>query len=303
MARLRAGTVSGDVTEATALLAMLLAATGDPTAARFWAYVEDARQEDTTTELQAIGVIRATLAWSPPSALRFVTVIDGQRTTVDLEPGEGHRLLLTPSQAASFAIEPIEGRIGLITVRRDAAVLDDIEPDPDLTITRSVDPAGDIAASDLVVVDLVVAFGAQAPDGCHLVTELVPSGLTPVGVRDGWFDDETGEEVVGVDYPLEQVGQRVTFCAERPIDGAHRGAPALSGPGREHGHVHVGAGAGRLADLGRSGGTHAGHDHRHRGLTDRRASVSRPAVRRAPGLRGRRPGRRAGPAPGLPRRP
>jgi hypothetical protein len=218
-ARLRAGADSGDVTEGTALLAMLLASTGEPAAARFWAYVESAPQEDTTTELQAVAVIRAILEWSAPDGVRFVAVVGGERTTVTLGPGESHRLRLTPAQAATFAIEPLEGRVGVTTTRHDAVGSDEVEADPDLAITRATDPARSrIAASDLVTVDITIEFGPQAPAGCHLVTDLVPSGLTPVGVLDGWVDPETGEPVRGITYPMEQVGQRVTFCAE-PEDG------------------------------------------------------------------------------------
>ena len=219
-ARLRAGSDRGDVTAGTALLAMLLAGVGDPVAARFWAYVDANPATDTTTDLQAIGVVGATLDWSAPVGLRFMTIVDGERTTIDLDPGETLRLRLTPVQAATFAIEPIDGRIGLTTSWRAPTTVAGILPDPDLTVERTVTPAGVVGSADLVTVDLVVTFGARAPDGCHLVTDLVPSGLMPVGVRDGWIDPDTGEELRDVTYPTEQVGQRVAFCAERPVDGA-----------------------------------------------------------------------------------
>jgi hypothetical protein len=126
---------------------------------------------------------------------------------------------LTPAQAAATTIQPVDGRLGLSTTRRETAAIDDLDVDPDLDIERTVRPGGTIAPADLVTVDLTVTFGPQAPDGCHLVTELVPSGLTPVGVLDGWTDPETGEPPSDVAFPLDQVGQRVTFCAERPVEG------------------------------------------------------------------------------------
>ena len=63
--------------------------------------------------------------------------------------------------------------------------------------------------------DLVVTFGPQAPEGCHRVTDLLPSGVVAVGVLGGVEDPETGESPTDVTYPMEQAGQRVVFCAER----------------------------------------------------------------------------------------
>ncbi len=215
--RLRSGADAGDVTAGTALLAMLLAATGDPLAAGFWAYVEANPSTDATASLHGIGIVRAALDWQAPVDVRFVSIVAGARTTITLRPGETFRLRLTPTQAATFAIEPVDGRLGLTTIWRDAVGADAFDDDPDLTIERTVTPSGAIDSADLVIVDLVVDIGASAPAGCHLVTDLVPSGLTPVGVLDGWMDPETGERPVDVTYPLEQVGQRVVFCAERPL--------------------------------------------------------------------------------------
>ena len=65
-------------------------------------------------------------------------------------------------------------------------------------------------------VDLTVTLGAKAPSGCHLVTDIAPSGLVPVGNLQGWVDpDDDRPAPKGVQYPFAQVGQRVSFCASR----------------------------------------------------------------------------------------
>jgi uncharacterized protein YfaS (alpha-2-macroglobulin family) len=67
-----------------------------------------------------------------------------------------------------------------------------------------------------VTVDLTVRLGAKAPKGCHLVTDLLPSGLVAVGRLEGWVDPDDEEPAPkDVGYPYAQVGQRVSFCAER----------------------------------------------------------------------------------------
>jgi hypothetical protein len=69
-----------------------------------------------------------------------------------------------------------------------------------------------VGTADLVRVDLTVRFGSKAPAVCHQVTELVPSGLIPIGPNP-YFEEE-GNVPTGVTSPFAVVGQRVMFCAE-----------------------------------------------------------------------------------------
>ncbi|HET7473498.1 MAG TPA: hypothetical protein VFJ71_10260, partial [Candidatus Limnocylindrales bacterium] len=86
--------------------------------------------------------------------------------------------------------------------------------DPDLTITRTVQPGSSMRSSDLAVVELRVRFGPAAAAGCREVTELVPSGLAPVGASARWYEPDEGDEPPDetVILPYAQDGQRVSFC-------------------------------------------------------------------------------------------
>jgi uncharacterized protein YfaS (alpha-2-macroglobulin family) len=71
-------------------------------------------------------------------------------------------------------------------------------------------------------VDLTVTFGASAPAGCHQVTDILPSGLVPVGALEGREDPSDDDEPAssgGVVRPYAESGQRVFFCAEVPSQG------------------------------------------------------------------------------------
>jgi hypothetical protein len=90
-----------------------------------------------------------------------------------------------------------------------------------MTIVRSVHPpTATITSADLVVVDLDVAFGAQAAAGCREVTELVPSGLAPVGGTGRWYDPESGDDPpdASLVLPYDQEGSRVSFCVGPQTD-------------------------------------------------------------------------------------
>jgi hypothetical protein len=77
------------------------------------------------------------------------------------------------------------------------------------TLERIVEPAGGrIAEADTVRVTLQVRLGSQAGDACWRLTDLVPSGLAPVG--EGWANDDG--TVLG---PDRIDGQRVEFCVVR----------------------------------------------------------------------------------------
>lgn len=213
-ARLRVGDDNLDTTTASALMAMLLAACGDPVATRYWAYVGANPSDQVPFDIHAVGYARWMVEAAPRAGTSFTFSLDGVAKNVDLAPGGVFVLRLPKARLGTFSIEPGTGRIGVTALWREPVSASGFEVDPDIKLTRRIRPAGIIPSTDLVVVDLQVEFGPQAARGCHRVVELVPSGLIPVGALRGWVDPESGEPLVGVTYPDAQVGQRVLFCAE-----------------------------------------------------------------------------------------
>ena len=216
LARLRVGSSTAEITEGTALAAVLAAAVGSPLGPRFWAYVEQNPASDRIEVLPAIAFVTHTLARQPVQPARFAWTVAGTRTVVSLGTGESLRLDLTPTQLATLSIERLAGIVGMTTQWRENVGPSAFTADPDLTMTRSVLPAGPVKAADLVIVELHVSFSAQAGSGCRQVTELVPSGLAPIGAGSRWFDPDLGVplEDDGVVLPYDQAGSRVSFCVE-----------------------------------------------------------------------------------------
>jgi hypothetical protein len=215
-ARLRVGDSAADIAAGTALMAMLAAANGDPLAGRFWAYVENNPDADATYSLHAVGFVARLLERRAARTASFAYTIGGKREVVELEAGEAFHVAVSHEQFASLVIEPIDGQIGVTTSWRESVKPSAFAKDPDLTISRRMTPSGRIGTAALVTVDLTVRVGPKAPRGCHLVTDIVPSGLVAVGNLQGWLDPE-GEPTAprNVDYPYSQIGQRVSFCADK----------------------------------------------------------------------------------------
>ena len=215
-ARLRVGTTAATITEGTALMAMLAAANGDPLADRFWAYVEADPGGEAPYALHAVGFVARLLERAAPRAASFAYTVDGTRTVVQLDPAESFHLSLTHPQFAALKLEPLTGQLGVTTSWQDPVKASSFAKDPDITISRRITPSGTIGTAALVTVDLTVKLGPKAPKGCHQVTDLVPSGLVPVGNLEGWVDPNTDEGAPrGITYPYAQIGQRVSFCAEK----------------------------------------------------------------------------------------
>jgi hypothetical protein len=215
-ARLRVGKSAADITDATALMAMLAAAVGDPLAGRLWSYVEANPGSESTYSLQAVGFVSRLLERAAPRPATFAYTVDGKRHVVELTAGEAFQISLNHQQFQSLKLEPVAGDVGVATSWREVVTPAAIPKDPDIAISRRISPSGDISSRALVTVDLTVHLGPKAPKGCHVVTDLVPSGLVAVGNLEGWFranDDELASK--DAVYPFAQVGQRVQFCAEK----------------------------------------------------------------------------------------
>jgi hypothetical protein len=141
---------------------------------------------------------------------------------VTLEPGEAFHTTILGSQLAAFTVEPISGKIAVTTSWREAVDPATLAVDPDVKVFRAVTPSGVIGTSDLVTVDLTVDLSRLPNNGCHTVTDFVPSGLVPVGNLRGWVEPEdTDGAARNATFPYAQVGQRVYFCADPRSNGGH----------------------------------------------------------------------------------
>jgi uncharacterized protein YfaS (alpha-2-macroglobulin family) len=225
-ARLRVGSSAADISSATALVAVLTAALGDTRAPLFWAYVEANPDRDRLEVLSGVAYAAKMLDRLPRKTTSFAYTVDGARSVVELEAGRSFEVDLTAAQLASLSIEELAGSIGVTTSWREPISPTALRPDPDVTITRTISPSKSLSSADFVTVLLSVKFGSQAARGCHQVTDIVPSGLTPVGAIAAWIDPDSGETVPAGQaiMPYDQSGSRVFFCAD-PVDG--RGSVVL----------------------------------------------------------------------------
>ena len=205
--RLRVGGSLDDTIEATSLVSLVAAQLGERFAPELEAYVEANPAFDELYNLQQVAFVTRMLDRTPSADARFAYTLNGKRTVVDLGPGQSSWLVLLGDQRKGLTFEPLTGSVSVATTWQVPRAVDTIKPDPDLTITRTVLPAGDIPSTTFVEVRLTATFGSQVVSGYYEVTDLVPSGLAPV-TR---LQIPPGDDPSRFEGPWDIEAQRVSF--------------------------------------------------------------------------------------------
>ena len=187
--RLRVGNDVIDTESATRLLLVLSARLGEPFAPDVSAYLSDQVTRERSVALEQLAYAQAMLERMPRTATRFAWTVDGKRHEERLRPGGSMTIVVTPEQQASFGLEPLEGKLGVVTTYRSAGA--DLPTGNLVTIRRTVTPGTIVNEDQLVVVTIDVTFSSQATDECWRVTDVVPSGLAPIS----WWSG--GQQVWG----------------------------------------------------------------------------------------------------------
>ena len=211
LVRLEVGTTLDDTLEATGLLALLSAALGDPIGADAEAYIEANLGHDDLFVLQQLAYVRRALERSDPAAGRFAATVGGERSVHDVAPGGTWSVTLTADQVATLRLEPLAGSLAVTSTRDVPFDASAVEADPDVSLERTITPAGDLPADALVRVAITVRFGPQATSSCYEITDRLPSGLAPL-VRSLAFRDfgDSADALALAPYLVE--GQRVAWC-------------------------------------------------------------------------------------------
>ncbi|NJD28491.1 MAG: hypothetical protein FIA92_09360 [Chloroflexi bacterium] len=202
--RLEVGGSLEDTLEAGGLLLVLSSRLGEPFARDVARYLADHPSQERSFALQELAYARAMLERLPREPGRFAWTVAGERHEIELGPGEAYPLVLSETQRDSLRLEPLAGELSVVATWSSADT-----PAPSgqqVTINRSITPAGDAPDDRLVRVVITVSFESSATTGCWQITDLAPSGLAPL-TRTRYWDDDTGIGPYAID------GQRVSWCA------------------------------------------------------------------------------------------
>jgi hypothetical protein len=219
--RLRVGNTLEDTSNAARLLLVLSARLGEQFAPDVLRYLDDHDSANKTTALERLAYIEATLDRLPRAAARFAWTVDGTRHVQEVRPGGSFELTLTAKQRAGLVLEPLDGRLEVVTSW--AGPGGTLPEGGDVKVTRSISPATGATESQLVRVTLSVTFGAHAENGCWMLREVLPSGLIPVG--GSWYGS-SGQSLSWCKTTSDPE-RTVSYVARVVTPGTYRWEPAV----------------------------------------------------------------------------
>ncbi len=203
--------------ERTAWLAILAGGLGEDQRDELYEYVRNQYHGDTLLVLEELVYLKETLGTLEPGAVEVAYTRNGKRESVVLEKGQ---VVTIPVDAQGLAELDPEARIG--TVRVVTSYDEPLtEPETDLTdsigVTRTYrdyDRAveNEFSEGELIRVELEYRIDPNLPDDYYQLTDVLPSGLTPV-TRSiaNWTADMNNRDTRCIWYPYQIHNQTVSF--------------------------------------------------------------------------------------------
>ncbi len=205
-----------DIAVRAAVLASRLGATERE---GLWAYAQDHRPKDRLLDLEEVAYIRNVLPKTKPSPAKVAYLVGERRYEAALTGGRSHTFVVQPQEIGTVRFESVEGSVAYaVRTLRPATALEGRSSD--VSIAREYFVNGKATTSfkdgDVIEVRLTPKADPRAPGNTYQVTDLVPSGLTPIARLAAY-----GVENSCASWrPYGVEGQRVTFLWHRGYRGA-----------------------------------------------------------------------------------
>jgi uncharacterized protein YfaS (alpha-2-macroglobulin family) len=169
------------VLEATAEAAALASSVAHPQAAELEAYLESNWNNDIMNDLDRATFLAHILPTLHAGNVSIVYTVGEKEETFDLKDGATKWVTLTRDEAKAFRVTSATGPAAATFIRRTPGLPATI---PDVGLRREYtvgeNPITELAEGMTVNVTLYPSFSATAQDGCYVVRDNVPSGLSPL---------------------------------------------------------------------------------------------------------------------------
>ncbi len=235
------GATNDEQLQNTAAALMLTSITSNPDADALMRYLNAQNNErsvsfTTLTNLEMLTYLEHFSIPYGEKAGKFSYTLDGE-TTEEVLDGRGVKTLSLNAQAfQNVQFKSLSGNLSAAvnhTVYTDEM---EVAPTNKLTITKSYTPTEEFQVSGKVRVDLTVTFSEDAPSGCYLITDQIPSGMRylPVeGKFNPWLKwcwstmEQDGQTVRGYLYrdqsqrpkPIANVSSEGGYEVDEPFNG------------------------------------------------------------------------------------
>lgn len=197
--------------ERTAVMAILAGGLFEAEYDEFYEYVSEQYHGDTLLFLQQVVYLKEVLPNLPAGPVSFSYNLRGERQEVELDSYQTHRIAVGADQLAVLDPQAETGKVIAVSRFDQALVNPEMGADSRLGIARNYQVNGAVTNNfqegDLVKVTLKYKIDSSLPDSEYQITDILPSGLSPVT---SWsYDAQISNGCVWHPYDIEN--QRVSF--------------------------------------------------------------------------------------------
>ncbi len=191
MKRINAGSTQDEILEATAAAAVAAQRLERDDARLFYDYTVTNRTQDILINIERLMFVSAAAEPLPSGGGKLSYELYGQTFETELTDGRCHTVIVPATFVPEFKVIEAADSIEMTAVYRTSLNIGEITS-PDLTLSRSYGSAytyeakTEFGQNDIVKVTLSVDFADTALGGRYIITDYLPSGLTPIlnGSRD-----------------------------------------------------------------------------------------------------------------------
>jgi len=208
--------------EITSLMAILSTSLEETEAYNMFSFVEDnqvlygyKKNSENLFNLEKLAYVKKSLPNLNPQKAKVVFELSGEREEADITGGSIYSFMIDPSQAESVKFLEVEGDVGISLRYTKEKALEEVEKDSELKISREYYVNGiktnEFKENDLVEIRIYPKFGTKALSGQYQITDILPSGLSPVTKmyqRNRTYDCSYW-------YPYNRDGQMVKFIIDK----------------------------------------------------------------------------------------
>lgn len=225
------GATSEEQLENTAAALMLTSITSNPDADALMRYLnaqnnERAMSYTTLPNLEMLTYLEHFTVPYGEKAGKFSYTLDGETTDVVLDGKGIHTMAMNANDFQRVKYKNIRGDLYAAVNRTVSPDEAEVVPTNKLTITKQYTPQDDFYVGGKVRVDLTVTFSDDAPSGCYLITDDIPSGMRymPSQEMSPWHKwcwstmEQDGQTVRGYVYRDSSVKSENDWFDEMPVE-------------------------------------------------------------------------------------
>ncbi len=183
--RVRDGIDNDDILDATALASVVSLYIGNEDAESLYRYCMRNYTTDILINIEKLMYISAAVKTLPQENGSVIYSMYGKTYEKQFRGTESLSVTVPAKNTADFKVLKASASVRMMSVAAEKMQLDtaenqDIKIERVYTKTGSGERTNEFAETDIVKVSIGISYGAQAEDGGYVITDYLPSGLTPI---------------------------------------------------------------------------------------------------------------------------